>query len=152
LLFQGHNSISFTGFDELFTLIKLDRTPENLEIARGELSLIEGDKTLPNHVGELLIEASKHSKYVLINCWQSPETYFWEAPLASYLTAPELLDVLPHRFGEFAILDEGNNWFLKLRDDDPFLFLCASEHTVSQLQESSGKYVMKVPGSFVYAS
>lgn len=152
LISMNENLVQCSSFNALFDLLEMDNRPESLEIAMRKFQLIEMGHSLPDKAREALIEASSESRRVFIRCWQDPDAYFWEAPLASYLSEPDLLEVLPHSFGEFDIFDEGNNWYLKVADDDPFLFLCASERTISRLEKDSEDHIMKVRGSFLYAS
>lgn len=139
-------------FDAFFNLIHMDREPESLETARRKLQLLEGSIALPDKVKAILIDASQNSQWILIRCWEDPNVYSWMTHLLPYLASDDLLDILPNTFGEFEFFDESSTWYMRARDDDPFLFLAAQKKVVSELETKARGHVMKLPRSFIYSS
>ncbi len=134
----------------LFSHCGMSRSAANLEQIRSRYQLIEGTKHLDAAVARVLADNAT-SETLLIRCWQDPNVYIWRVSLRSYLAAGELLDELPHPFGEFEIAPECGSWYMRARDDDPFLFLAAPGKMIAELEAVAADNVFEVPGSMVYA-
>ncbi len=142
--------LSVAGLTALLSHYGVSRSASGLEHIRGTYQLIEGAKRLDSKVVDVLI-AKATAATALIRCWQAPEVHVWRVPLGQYLTAQDLLDDLPNPFGEFDIAPECGSWFMRARDDDPFLFLAASGDTIADLAAIAYDTVLEVPGSMIYA-
>ena len=65
-------------------------------------------------------------------------------------TYQDLFDCFEDTFGgEYEVFDENHNWIMRIRDDDPFIFL-ASYENISIDDKELSKYIMEVPASFHY--
>jgi len=147
----GDEIYTCKDFDHFFNLVCLKRDPEALETARFKLQLLESSTALPSKVNSVLVDSSNNSQWVFIRCWEDPNIYCWKTYLSAYLSSDDLLDVLPHTFGEFEFFDEANTWYMRARDDDPFLFLAAPAKIVTELETKTGSHIMQLPKSFTYA-
>ena len=137
-----------SNFDEFFRVTRFENSANGLESARREHQIIEGEKKLPASIAVALKGMAKNSESLFIRCWEDPNIYCWKVPISEYLMADDLLDVLPNNHGEFELFDEGSSWYMRIKDDDPFIFLAAPA-SKQLLEMRSG--VMTLPPDFTYA-
>lgn len=142
--------LAVASFGELFNALGEDPDVNIFERIRQSGKLYEGRKTLSRCVTEQLIRCSTGAKTAFIKCWDSPESYTWSVPLERYLETYDLLFGLPHRFGEFEVSDECARWYLRIRDDDPVIFLAGSMNLVKKLGLDCAQWVLQVPRIMKY--
>lgn len=149
---RSEEFVKVGSFDQLFALCRLARSQKNLERIRAERRLTESTKCLNEHIVEILVGATSGARWADIRCWDDVDEYRWRVPCADFLSAFDLLKFLPHTVGEFEVADESATWYLRLRDDDPFVFLSAPTEVVDQLEHRARSFALRVDGGFLYAS
>lgn len=144
--------VKASSFDQLFSLCGMPRSQENLEHIRTEWRLTESTKRLNDALVHALTAATSGARWAHIRCWDDLDEYLWRVDCAEFLGAFDLLKYLPHPFGEYEVADENATWYLRLRDDDPFVFLAAPPETLGRLERESRSFALRVDGAFLYTA
>jgi len=142
---------NISDFKRFFDICGFEPNWKNLQKARTELNLIEGKKKLSSQITSRLEKSTASSPSLYIRCRpDSASVLVWKVLLERYFAGEDLLNVLPHRFGEFELTDESNTWYLRMADDDPFLFLAGPKALTAELAAACPLHVMPVSGSMIY--
>jgi len=147
-----HRFARIETLDSLFSHCGLPRSEQSLQRIRSDFTLTEGSKRLSSEVRSLLECNSPRGRWAFVRCWDDPEKFLWRVERSDFLRSPDLPKYLPHPYGEYEITDEGANWFLRMRDDDPFIFLAAPASLIDQLDKECGSFSLRVSGNFLYAA
>jgi hypothetical protein len=139
-------------FDQLFSLCGMPRSQKNLERIRAEWRLTESTKCLGQAIVDTLIAATPGARWAYIRCWDDPDEYLWRVDCAEFLSAFDLLKILPHPYGEYEVTDENATWYLRLRDDDPFIFISGPTEVVDRLEREARPLALRVDAGFLFAA
>jgi hypothetical protein len=138
-------------FEQLFSHQDLGQSWENLQVIRRKNRLIENTFVLDSGITQHLQQCAEKSNNVFVRCQREPsDKYLWKIPLLDYLHSEDLIEDLPYPFGVFEVIDEGSNWYIRMRDDDPFLFLAGPKSFVSQIARSYPQWILQIPGHMLY--
>jgi hypothetical protein len=130
----------------------MPRSQKNLERIRAEWRLSESTKSLNETIVHVLTSATDGARWAYIRCWNDPDEYLWRVDCAEFLGAFDLLKFLPQPFGEYEVTDENATWYLRLRDDSPFIFVAGPAEVVDRLERGARPFALRVDGSFLYAA
>jgi len=138
-------------FEQLFSHQNLGRSWENLQAIRRENVLIEDTFSLNPSMAQHLQKCAPLSENVFVRCQREPDDkHLWKIPLLDYFYSEDLIEGLPHPFGDFEVTDEGNNWYWRMTDDDPFLFLAGPQNFVGEFAGAHPQWVIEVPGHMLF--
>jgi hypothetical protein len=59
---------------------------------------------------------------------------------------------LSHLLGELEVADDRAIWYLRIRDEDPLLFVAGPAELIERLDSSCSRFALKVSGDFLYAA
>jgi len=142
-------------FDSFFKAINLEKNDSNFEKIRlnyRNYEIIENTHIFGSTMKAILKDISKDSRNIFICCAEDKETSnYWKVNLCDFLRFEDFLDDLPVNFGEFEFFDEANNWFLKIWDDDPFLYLASKDLVVRQITEEYSTIALPLSKTMIYA-
>lgn len=134
------------NFRDLQEAIGCDDALQALEIARGSGKLTEGRHELPDIVANYLGQYSTGP--VGVRRWRYGETK----------STTEKMDVSAINdawFGsdteEIEVVDQSGQWYLRIKDVDPLIFLAARTHSLADEIRRCNAYCREVSGSFEYA-
>jgi hypothetical protein len=144
--------VKVRSFDQLFALCEMPRSQKSLERIRAEWRLTESTKGFDQAIVDVLATSAAGARWVDIRCWDDVDEYQWRVPSVEFLSAFDLLKFLPHPVGEFEVADENATWYLRLRDDDPFVFLAGPPEVVDQLEHRARPFALRVDGDLLYAA
>lgn len=146
------NFCKIDSFDDLFSICDLRRSADNLQAIRKNRAPTEATKCLSSSVADALVDAARGGRWLNVRCRDDEDEFLWQVDARDFLLSSDLLKYLPHPIGEYEIADEAATWYMRVRDDDPFLFLAASTVLVDRLDSECGKFALRVPGDFQYAA
>ncbi|UFP96138.1 hypothetical protein [Gloeobacter morelensis] len=139
-------------FVSLFSMTNHEYSPSSLQEVRRNNVLIEGQKCLPRELSKILVDQCPGQTKVFIRCWEAREVFCWNTSLVDYLFSEDLLRVLPCPFGEFEIFDECNTWYMRIKDDDPIIFLATMGTILNIILPTFENKVLSLPRSFIYTT
>lgn len=147
-----HDEIVEVGsFDTLFSHVGLARSETNLaQVLEGRV-LMEGPKKLDREIAEKLVASPRDDSPLFVRCSDPPDRFLWRVERDEFLRSEDVLKFLPHSFGEFEVTDERTTWYMRIRDENPLIFLASSDELVAGLERDCSRVAMKLSGAFMYA-
>lgn len=147
----GKQKYDVSDFDKLFKIVNLERNDENLGIIRQNYQIIENHHHFNSKLKTIIKDISGRSQWIYIHCAEDTKTsHYWRIGVDEFTNLEDFLNYLPVIFGEFDFFDESNNWYLKVWDDEPFIYLAAQDLVVRKLSENYTDKCIHVPKNFLY--
>lgn len=135
--------VSVVGFRELLGELSGSDAIRRLDEIRRSGYLTEGARGLPPAIISCMSQAGKQP--FLVRSLGSLESKPITAQqMARGAWAGDVAD-------EVEICDEGSRWYLRVRDDDPLIFLYADAALLDEIEKKSPEYMLRLPDDFVYA-
>lgn len=133
--------VNIRSFDELETLQRRLGLP-SLDKIRTEGRLIEGERTVPMWLIELLCECSGGS----VKIHTSGSNISDSADLAQFAS------IMSSELGEDEIeaISTDGAWYLRMRNDDALIFIAAPPTVALKIKSSSPGNVRSVSGDFMF--
>lgn len=135
--------VQVQSFDELESQQRKFDLPSLSDI-RAQGLLIEGERTLPRWLIELLVECSDGAIRVRTSDTNAIE--MMDINNFATVMSTDMSD------DEIEATTTNDTWYLRMRNDDALIFIAASHLTAQKIIASSPATVRSVPDEFIFAS